>query len=49
MIVYPKQGFLAIIVVESQGLPTMTCQTKYGIETITPAKKILRDAIEIII
>ena len=24
----PKQGFLAIIVVESQGLPTMKCQTK---------------------
>ena len=23
-----KQGFLAIIVVESQGLPTMKCQTK---------------------
>ena len=24
----PKQSFLAIIVVESQGLPTMKCQTK---------------------
>ena len=24
----PKQSFLAIIVVESQGLPTMECQTK---------------------
>ena len=24
----PKQGFLAIIVMESQGLPTMKCQTK---------------------
>ena len=24
----PKQSFLAIIVLESQGLPTMKCQTK---------------------